>query len=739
VDPARHRRVKELFLSVCDLDAPERGAVLERECAGDDELRASVESMLAFDAEGADRLRGVTLAVDLAPGTVLDGRFELRERIGAGGLGDVWSAEQSEPVRRTVAIKVVKLGMDTRQVLARFETERRTLAILDHPHIAHVLDAGSTPSGRPYFAMELIAGIPITAFAERARLDVRERLALVLQLCHAVQYAHQKGIIHRDLKPSNVLVMRVDGVPFVKVIDFGIAKAMERDGEAGAFATIESQVFGTPAYMSPEQARNTRDVDTRTDVWALGVILHELLVGSTPFAPTVELDQTAVLAPLLDDSPTPRPSTQLTGTRVAPLVRRDEVEGDLDWIVLKALEKDRERRYPSAAALADDIERHLGHEPVVAGPPSRWYRVRKFVRRNRTGTAAVAIVFLALVAGITSTTIARNAEHAARVEAVASLAEADSAGEFLGDLLSAANPLEKGRDVRVLDVLEDTDGAIRKRFAEHPRAEIRVRRILGSTLRELGELDEALLHQRRALELGRETYPPGHTELLSTMLSLGAIYDEMGRYSDSEPIHRELLELFPKAHGPNARPTLGARCNFGLWLYDQERYAEAEEILRPTLAAMQAHLDPNHHYLLNCMQALGTTLLALDRSAEAEELFHEVMRRGDANEPGRSPQASQSAMNLALAAFYRKDYPRALQLCDEAKERVSVAYGADHWRVGRVEEQRADVLRALGRIDEARASLENAQTIYAEVFGPEHPWSVALVEKRDALGVDALR
>jgi serine/threonine protein kinase len=738
VDAARHQRVKDVFLAVCDLGPAERAAAIERACAGDADLRASVEAMLACDTDDVLSLRDPLVGFELSPGHVLDGKFRIRALIGTGGLGEVWSAEQHAPVQREVAIKVVKLGMDTRDVLARFEAERQTLAILDHPHIARVLDAGATPAGRPYFAMELIEGPPITAFAQRAGLDVAERLELVLQLCQAVQHAHQKGVIHRDLKPSNVLVTTVDGAAFVKVIDFGIAKAMQGDREATPGATLEHQIIGTAAYMSPEQARSSRDVDTRTDVWALGVILHELLVGVTPFDATVRPTSAGQFAHLLDERPTPRPSTHLYAERQNPLVRRDELEGDLDWIVLKALEKDRERRYPSAAALADDIVRHMRHEPVVASPPSTSYRLRKFVRRNRTTTVAAALVFTALVAGIVSTTIARNAEHAARVEAVAALAEAESAGWFLGEMLGAANPNDMGRDVRVVDVLAAADDeSIRKRFEDRPRAEIRVRRILGSTLRELGRFDEALVHQQRALAVSRTAYPPDHPELLAVLLGITSLYDEMARYPDSEPLHREALALYPKVHGPFSRRTLGAQCNFGLLLYDQGRAVEAEAQLRATLATMEAHLPPDDAYLLNCKQGLGTALMDQKRYADAREHIEEVFRRSEARQPERATTAAQAMGNLALIAHLEKDHARALELYDAVLERFARVYGPDHWRIGHAQDARADVLLALGRTQESRETRELAHRLYVGAFGADHPWTLAVASKLEPPAVTA--
>ncbi|MEQ1853932.1 MAG: serine/threonine-protein kinase, partial [Chthoniobacteraceae bacterium] len=344
------------------------------------------------------------------------GRYRLIEKIGDGGFGEVWRAEQNEPIRREVALKVIKAGMDSAEIIARFEAERQALALMDHPNIAGVLDAGATESGRPYFVMELVKGVPITEFADARKLTIRERLELFIPVCHAVQHAHQKAILHRDLKPSNILVSEVDGKPAPKVIDFGIAKALggaKEDAQRTALALTQTGAFiGTPRYMSPEQAGAKQDLDTRSDIYTLGVILFELLTGDTPLsAHTLRSAALDEMLRMIRESEPPRPSSRVaTGTEVvrkSAITRGTEptkltrtLRGDLDWITLRALEKDRERRYGSAAALAADIVRHLHSEPVEAGPPSALYRFRKLVRRNRAVVTAAAGVMTALAAGL---------------------------------------------------------------------------------------------------------------------------------------------------------------------------------------------------------------------------------------------------------------------------------------------------------------------------------------------------
>ena len=441
---ASTQRAEEVFYAALEVkDSGERRAFLERACAGDSDLRAMVETMLNSQKDVErffmDSLPALTPSVEVVEflsserpadqnggesftdaelGTRI-GPYKLLQKIGEGGCGVVYMAEQEEPVRRRVAVKVIKLGMDTKSVIARFEAERQALAMMDHPNIARVLDAGATETGRPYFVMELVRGIKITSFCDENRLDTHRRLDLFIQTCHAIQHAHQKGIIHRDIKPSNVLVTMLDGVPMPKVIDFGIAKATTGDRltDKTVFTAYE-QMIGTPAYMSPEQAEmSALDVDTRTDIYSLGVLLYELLTGKTPF------DQKELLSSglhemrrtLREEEPH-RPSTKLDGLEVEELTqtavqRRVEapklkmlLSGDLDWIVMKALEKDRDRRYQTANGLGMDIQRYLTNEPVVARPPSRLYRLQKLVRRNQATFVTIGAVSLALIAGFGTST-----------------------------------------------------------------------------------------------------------------------------------------------------------------------------------------------------------------------------------------------------------------------------------------------------------------------------------------------
>src|SRR5881396_1312189 len=439
-----NRSEDEIFEAALQHATREKRATYLNEACGDDaRLRERVEALLKEHDQAGEFLEqapaGVSaktfvvttgmVPVTEGPGDRI-GRYKLRENLGEGGCGVVYVAEQEEPVRRRVALKVIKLGMDTRQVVARFEAERQALAMMDHPNIAKVLDAGTTENGRPYFVMDLVRGIRITDYCDQNHLDTEQRLELFIQVCNAVQHAHQKGIIHRDLKPSNILVTLHDGVPVPKVIDFGVAKATEGRLTDATVYTQLHQFIGTPAYMSPEQAEMSGlDIDTRSDIYSLGVLLYELLTGTTPFdsEQLLSMGLDAMRKAIREKEPV-RPSTRLAtlqGEDLTTTARRCSTDapklvhllkGDLDWIVMKCLEKDRTRRYDTANGLAMDLKRHLNNEPVVARPPSTAYRIQKAIRRNKLVFGAAAAVSLALLIGVAVSTTqavrATRAEHA---------------------------------------------------------------------------------------------------------------------------------------------------------------------------------------------------------------------------------------------------------------------------------------------------------------------------------------
>jgi tRNA A-37 threonylcarbamoyl transferase component Bud32/tetratricopeptide (TPR) repeat protein len=600
-----------IFAEALRLPPEERAAYLVHAASGNEALRRRVETLLGSYGAGdflekaaAPTLRqavDVTVPITEKAGETI-GRYKLREQIGEGGCGVVYVAEQSEPVRRRVALKIIKSGMDTKSVIARFEAERQALALMDHPNIAKVFDAGATETGRPYFVMELVRGIKITDFCDEKKLSTGERLNLFIQVCHAIQHAHQKGIIHRDIKPSNILVTVNDGVPVPKVIDFGIAKATS--GQQLTDKTIYTafeQFIGTPAYMSPEQAVLTSlDIDTRSDIYALGVLLYELLTGKTPF------DARELLAIGLDEmrrtireQEPQRPSIRLStlpGQELSTAAQRrgleppklvSELRGDLDWIVMKALEKDRARRYETANGLAADVQRHLKHEPVVACPPSRLYRFQKAVRRNKVAFAASTAVAMALVVGIVVSmwhaARARSAEQAAKAAEQTAKEEKDSAEDVLkfvrDKILSAGRPEGMGggvgKDVTLREAINAAESKIAKSFPNRPLVEAAIRKTLGESYLYLGEPELAIPQLERALKLRRERLGHDNEHTVFTMDKLRDAYRDAGKPFEFLPFYEEAFKLAKSRLGAEHTNTLRIMASLG------EAYRRRKNSSRP--------------------------------------------------------------------------------------------------------------------------------------------------------------
>ena len=475
----RRKQAEELFQTAVDLPAGERGVYLQERCGSDGALRVEVDRLLgAHDAVMGDFLKSPAVGEPAEPGERPGDRigpYKLLGHLGQGAFGDVYVAQQIEPLRRIVALKIVKLGMDTKQVVARFEAERQALALMEHPHIAKVYDAGATELGRPYFVMEYMPGVPLTEYCDSQRLPIKQRLRLFLDVCDAIQHAHQKGIIHRDVKPTNILVQIVGDRPVLRVIDFGIAKATGYSLTERTLFTDHGQLIGTPEYMSPEQAQGgAQGVDTRTDIYALGVVLYELLTGTLPFEPTSLRTGTVedIQNRIREEHPD-KPSTRIRALgsassqaakqrRTNPQSLRRRLRGELDWITMKAMEKDRTRRYGAASELAADIQRHLDHEPVVAGPPSGLYKLKKYVRRNRSVVIAAVVVFAGLTWGTIGTAVGLVA---AQNEKQAIVKERDRARRAV--YLAVSLILQRLSDAEVSPlVLEDLYWALSQAFGE---------------------------------------------------------------------------------------------------------------------------------------------------------------------------------------------------------------------------------------------------------------------------------
>jgi non-specific serine/threonine protein kinase/serine/threonine-protein kinase len=601
MDPDRWKQVEELYHAALEREESGRAAFLEQACAGDEALRRRVESLLAHYAQASSRfleepaleVAAKALAEDqeveatsrrhppalslLATegtgvtegtgGTVIC-RYHLLQKVGQGGMGEVWLAEQKEPVRRRVALKLVKAGMNTREVIARFESEGQALALMDHPTIAKVFDAGSTTQGAPYFVMEYVAGVAITSYCDNHRLSTRERLELFMHVCEGVQHAHQKAIIHRDLKPSNILVTEVDGRAAPKIIDFGVAKALAQRLTADTLLTRAGALVGTPEYMSPEQALSSgEDIDTRTDVYSLGVIFYELLAGVAPLdLRKITLDE--LLRRLREEEP-PKPSAKIrtqdpaTLSELArkrqtePLALAKQMRGDLDSIALKALEKDRSRRYGSPSDLAADIGRYLRNEAVLAVPPSVAYRARKFARRQRGAlvTTAAFMLVLILAAGVSIRQSIRANREAAVAQAVNDFLQHDLLAQ--ASAATQSGPSAKpDPHLEVRTALDRAAARITGKFDRQPEVEAAIRDTIGQAYVDLGLYPEARKQFERALELYRRVLGAENPETLKTMSRLGRTADLQGKYAEAEALESQTLAISRRLLGTEHPDTL---------------------------------------------------------------------------------------------------------------------------------------------------------------------------------------
>jgi serine/threonine protein kinase len=704
------RTEESIFAEALEKQVPEeRAAFLSDVCKGDATLRARVENLLKSHEQAGSFLRKpLAPTVDEPPGSPADalsekpgtviGPYKLMEQIGEGGFGLVFVAEQLHPVRRKVALKVIKPGMDTRDVIARFEAERQALALMDHTNIARVFDAGTTGSGRPYFVMELVKGISIIEYCDQQQLTAGNRLKLFLSVCQAVQHAHSKGIIHRDLKPSNILVAPHDGVPVVKVIDFGVAKAVGQQLTEKTIYTRFTQMIGTPLYMSPEQAEiNALDVDIRSDVYSLGVLLCELLTGATPFDrkrfATAAYDE---IRRIIREEDPPRPSTRLsmlgeTLTAVSASRKTEAaklsafVKGDLDWIVMKALEKDRSRRYETASEFAADVQRFLSEEPVEARPPSTWYRFSKLARRHKVALTTASLVGLALLIGLAGSiwlavrahraegeantarleaenqrTVATATAEAARADrdraldaekhASAEKASAEASLRFLlAEVLEQADPFhEPNRELRVRALLDRAADRLEGNPGMPPLVEAAIRETLGRIYWGLGELEKAERHLVEAYTLERRHAGEDNPNTLNAAFHLARLYWLQSDFDKAEPLFLRVLDGRRRLFGDEHAETLRAMEGLASLYVFRSEPDRARPLFARALHASQKARGERDPDTLKLMRGLGDTYTHLGRYADAEPLLLKAREGHSALLGDKHPDTLQARSMLGI-------------------------------------------------------------------------------------------
>jgi eukaryotic-like serine/threonine-protein kinase len=627
------------------------------------------------------------------------GPYTILQKVGEGGMGTVYVAEQAKPVRRRVALKVIKRGMDSKQVIARFEAERQALAMMDHSAIATIYDAGTTPDGRPFFAMEYVQGVPITEHCDRHRLGIAERLEIFLQVCEGVQHAHQKAVIHRDLKPSNVLVAIQDGHPTVKIIDFGLAKALAQSLTDRTLYTEIGSLVGTPEYMSPEQADKTgQDVDTRSDVYSLGVMLYELLVGALPFE-SGDLRRAGIdeIRRRIRDEEPRRPSTRLSSLgerslevaqrrRAEPTSLRRLLRGDLDWITMHALNKDRTRRYASPSDLAEDIRRHLKHEPVVAHAPTAGYRASKFVRRHRLGVAAATVMLAGLAAGAVGSTVglvrARRAEAEARLAEAEARRQAEAKGqvaEFLQGLFKVSNPnVARGNSVTARELLDKAAGTIDARLSDQPEMQAEMSSTMGFVYLNLGLYDMAESLSAKALEIDTRLLGSEHPKTLSARNDLAVVYNFQGRYSEAEQLLSKVLDTQTRVLGPDHKDTIGTMRELADVYLRQKRLPDAERLLTVVVDKQSRAFGPESDATTGSMTSLASLELFQGKYPEAERLLVRLVEIGRRVNGPDHPNTLVRMGNLANVYLYEGRYDEAERLQTDVLAVRTRVLGPDH-------------------------------------------------------------
>ncbi len=796
-------RIDRITAAALELSVSERDAFVARECADDEAVLAEILALLdqvqrtdaeAFLAMPATLPQWETkageepnqLPAELIPPPEATqiGPYRILSKIGEGGFGVVYMAEQERPLRRRVALKIIKLGMDTRLVIARFEQERQALAMMDHPNIARVLDAGATDTGRPYFVMDLVKGEPIVDYCDRNSLSIDARLDLFAQICTAVQHAHTKGIIHRDIKSSNVLVSSVDGQPSVKVIDFGIAKATQARLVEQTMFTDLGQLIGTPEYMSPEQAEGSIDIDTRTDVYSLGVLLYELLTGSTPFS-SKELRSAAYaeIQRIIREVEPPAPSTRISqnSDTIASVAAKRHTEpkklgtlvrGELDWIVMKALEKDRSRRYETAIGLGMDVRRYLSGEAVVAAPPSAAYRFKKFIRRNRgivvSGSAVAAALWIGLIAFAWQAKVARNQRDraiSAESETKKRAEELKLVSDFQADMLAQVDPTEAGkmlsknviekfaaataklsvpddqrasqnaqfenfwqrvnatdtaRDLIDQTILKPAISDIDDKFGSQPLVAARLRQVLADRYQGLGLFEAAMSLQSSALATRKRLLGENHVDTVNSLSGMGGLLLTQDKFAEAEPYLREALDKRRRVLGPDHTDTLTSVDLVGVLLQSQGKFAEAEPYYREGLERRRRLLGEENRETLESILGMGILLHREGKLAEAEPYYREALPKyrrllGEENKKTLNAINNFGALLQAQGRLTEAE-PLFLEALEKRRRILGEAHPHTLYSISNM----GVLLRDQGRIAESIPYFRDALEKERRLLGPRH-------------------
>src|SRR5215469_12496203 len=710
-------KIKAIVADALERVPEERETFVNEACGQDRSLRVEVKSLLsAYESSvGLSESKLTTQLVDAAQISRSIGPYSLIRKLGEGGMGQVWLAEQTAPVKRRVALKLIKGGMYDSTALVRFQNERQSLALMDHPAIAKVFDAGATPDGQPYFAMEYVAGVPITDYCDEKKLKIVERIELLIQVCEGVQHAHQKTIIHRDLKPANILVVEIDGKPLPRIIDFGLAKAVVPEFMGAAQFTVIGSFLGTPGYVSPEQADpGIQDVDNRTDVYSLGAVLYVLLTGSLPFDSERwkrrPIDE--ALRQLREEDP-PRPSTkagrqddamntvaQARGTEPKQLVRA--LRGDLDWIAMRALERDRQRRYATPEEFAEDLRRYLRNEPVQARPASLLYRAHKYARRHRVAVAIASLLSVVLLSFVALQTVQLRRTTRERDRA-------DRIAEFMTGIFKLSDPNERvGNEVTVREVLDKASRDIDKGLTKDPVLQAQLMHVMGNAYLNLGQYARAQSLYERGIQVSGSAGGERSHDTLRTMHDLAWTLMQQGHLSQAESLERNVLERERHEFGSDDPNTLGTLSELAFTLCEEGNCKEAVALNTEVLEKQKRILGPEAEGTLITMDNLAINLAGAGRPSDAVKLQEEALEihfRID----GRDNLGTVNAMTN-LAGFYRDlgQYEESEKEFRNALDIETRIFGPEQAETAETKYDLASLVARKGQIEEALEFLDQA-------------------------------